>query len=342
MRGSKEEKTMNKLAKRLVIFAAAMVMMLASSLTVFAKENEAVPRIVDNVMYVDEGSNNVWVYGVAISIAGGNKTDIVPNNPSKKIDVMANGQLFKQLDGVVLLKDEKKDKVFLEAGSTVIEAPSITDKALVTLKKAIADGKADSITAAQVLGTTADKGALAYQIAENGKVLTASGEDMATLLKTNANYKSVLNAFEEAVKAAEEAAKEAADASGPAVKPSGCSGPEYLFVVSADNSYTKLPIIVKVNDTVKYNGDLAKSNSKKKTIKVNPDDDIEVIVYESPEINKVGNMDYRASANIEIDSDNYYLEDIDFEDEGSYVVLTGEVSPDSYYTYVDFWVNEAN
>lgn len=214
---------MNKLAKRLVIFAAAMVMMLASSLTVFAKENEAVPRIVDNVMYVDEGSNNVWVYGVAISIAGGNKTDIVPNNPSKKIDVMANGKLFKQLDGVVLLKDEKKDRVFLEVGSTVIEAPSITDKALATLKKAIADGKADSITATQILGTTADKGALAYQIAKNGKAVMTSGEELSKLLKTNANYISVLEAFEQAVAAAEEAAKEDAVVAGaPVAAEPGC------------------------------------------------------------------------------------------------------------------------
>lgn len=45
----------------------------------------------------------------------------------------------------------------MAAGSSVIEAPDITDRALVALKKAIAEGKADSITAIQVIVNPKDK-----------------------------------------------------------------------------------------------------------------------------------------------------------------------------------------
>lgn len=191
-------------------FLLALTLLFAMSITAFAAEDNDT-KVIDNVMQVGDGSYNVWVYGKCASIAGGNITDIVPNNESGKIDVMINGSLYKQLNGVIIIKDSNKDRVYLEAGSSVIEAPNITESGLSKLKKDIAAGKLTSVATAQALGSSADTSAFAYQIAENGKIISASGEDMAALLKTNANYKSAVDAFNEAIATANEKAREASE-----------------------------------------------------------------------------------------------------------------------------------
>lgn len=177
-------------AKTAVLLAVASLM-LATGMKCGAHAAEPSANIVDNVAYCDEGTFHVTEFGKSVSIAGKEETHIIPNNVSNKIDVMINGQLFKQLDGVIIKKDDKSDSVILSKGSIVIEVPSVLNRDINKIANSVKKGNVTDVLSAKTTGVSLDKNSFAYEIGDQGKIFDENGKDVSKLIKTDCDYKSV-------------------------------------------------------------------------------------------------------------------------------------------------------
>ena len=172
--------SMRKLLKSVFIVLVTLAATLISSKVAFAAE---APRIENGVMYLDVSQNNdVIVYGLALEIEGIDIVDISPLINGRLIDVQVNGEVFKGISEIVMVKGKNSNSVILDKGSYIVTAPLSIAENVNDIKKALKETTIELATFQQTAVALDDK-ALTYRIGGKGQIETVEGNPIWMLEK---------------------------------------------------------------------------------------------------------------------------------------------------------------
>lgn len=196
---------MKSMLKRVSVALIAMVATFALSLISFAAE---APRVENGVMYLDASQNHdIIVYGLALEVEGVDIADVSPLNQGKMMDVQVNGEMFKGISEIVIVKGDNVNKIVLDEGSYIVTAPLSLADTVNGIKTAL-NGIPAELNAFQQTATGLDSKALTYRIGSKGRVETVEGNHPWMLEKSGVKIYSYETKSEEI--AVEERAKEQA------------------------------------------------------------------------------------------------------------------------------------
>ena len=116
-----------KVIKRIAVMLLAAILVLGSSLTTFAatvtqtNPNTKGIQLIGNTLLISEDHHKFFIWGKSLMIQCPGVTDVLPNNNTKLIDVQFDGNLYKGIEEVLIVKTQgKDDKICLEEGSMIV------------------------------------------------------------------------------------------------------------------------------------------------------------------------------------------------------------------------------
>lgn len=250
---------MKSMLKRVSVALIAMVATFALSLISFAAE---APRVENGVMYLDASQNHdIIVYGLALEVEGVDIADVSPLNQGKMMDVQVNGEMFKGISEIVIVKGDNVNKIVLDEGSYIVTAPLSLADTVNGIKTAL-NGIPAELNAFQQTATGLDSKALTYRIGSKGRVETVEGNHPWMLEKSGVKIYSYETKSEEI--AVEERAKEQAkfvtkkaDDKKEEGSSSSCSGSgggyriNYLYAGDAGSKICDIEVVITDRVTVR-------------------------------------------------------------------------------------------
>lgn len=201
--------------KRTKIWMTAMILIIAvltpSALVLAAELSE------ETVEVPEDGEKHIVVaFGGSIAMVyPDGKMSIIANNPSGRIDVMLDGEVFKGI-GLITVPAQNKTNMVLETGSYLVS--NISEQQADSLKKAVADGLMNDMPVSSlsaIENQAGMQGVNAFIVGNRGELQTADGMTAPAgalsgiQVKTpEAAYQEFAEEMEESIRKDQEAAQE--------------------------------------------------------------------------------------------------------------------------------------